>query len=194
MEPMEQQSDRQEPNTEQDVRGMIRNVIEEFLTTERRKAEPAYKAELLEERRRREQLERQVNQLVEENQKAKKLAEESDRNVQIRSELQRLGVTKIDLAHKAVRDDIQRTPEGALVARTSEGEFTAKDYLARFVQENPEFLPARIAGGSGMTTTPRHSGGSSIELESIRPGMSPEEMQRVRDQIAQVALQAWKGE
>ena len=194
MEPMEQQSGRLEPSTEQDVRGMIRNVIEEFLTTERRKAEPAYKAELLDERKRREQLERQVNQLVEENQKAKKLAEESDRNVQIRSELQRLGVTKIDLAHKAVRDDIQRTPEGALVARTAEGEMTAKDYLAKFVQENPEFLPARIAGGSGMTTTPRHSGGSSIELESIRPGMSPEEMQRVRDQIAQVALQAWKGE
>jgi hypothetical protein len=194
MEPMEQQSGRLEPSTEQDVRGMIRNVIEEFLTTERRKAEPAYKAELLDERKRREQLERQVNQLVEENQKAKKFAEESDRNVQIRSELQRLGVTKIDLAHKAVRDDIQRTPEGTLVARTAEGEMTAKDYLTRFVQENPEFLPARIAGGSGMTTTPRHSGGSSIELESIRPGMSPEDMQRVRDQIAQVALQAWKGE
>jgi len=193
MEPMER-SVQQEPNTEQDVRGMIRNVIEEFLTTERRKAEPAYKAELLEERRRREQLERQVNQLVEENQKAKKFAEESDRNSQIRSELQRLGVTKIDLAHKAVKDDIQRTPDGALVAKTAEGEMSAKDYLAKFVQENPEFLPARIAGGSGMTTTPRPNGGSSIELESIRPGMSPEEMQRVRDQIARVALQAWKGE
>jgi hypothetical protein len=194
MESMEQQSARQEATTEQDVRGMIRNVIEEFLTTERRKAEPAYKAELLEERKRREQLERQVNQLVEENQKAKKFAEESDRNVQIRSELQRLGVTKIDLAHKAVKDDIQRTQDGALVARTAEGEITAKDYLAKFVQENPEFLPARIAGGSGMTTTPRQSGGSSIELDSIRPGMSPEDMQRVREQIAQVALQAWKGE
>jgi hypothetical protein len=57
---MEQQSGRLEPSTEQDVRGMIRNVIEEFLTTERRKAEPAYKAELLDERKRREQLERQV--------------------------------------------------------------------------------------------------------------------------------------
>jgi hypothetical protein len=194
MEHMDEQSSAQAPEPEQDVRGMIRNVIEEFLTTERRKAEPAYKAELLEERRRREQLERQVNQLVEENQKAKKFAEESDRNAQIRSELQRLGVMKIDLAHKAVKDDIQRTPDGALVARTSEGEVTAKEYLAKFVQENPEFLPARIAGGSGMTTTPRHSSGSSIELESIRPGMSPEEMQRVREQIAQVALQTWKGE
>ena len=194
MEPIEQQSARPEPSTEQDVRGMIRNVIEEFLTTERRKAEPAYKAELLEERKRREQLERQVNQLVEENQKAKRFAEESDRNAQIRSVLQRLGVTKVDLAYKAVKDDIQRTPDGALVAKTSEGELPAKEYLAKFVQENPEFLPARIAGGSGMTTTPRQCGGSSIELESIRPGMSPEEMQRVREQIAQVALQTWKGE
>lgn len=191
---MEQQSASQEPRTEQDVRGMIHNVIEEFLTTERRKAEPAYKAELLEERKRREQLEQQVNQLVEENQKAKKFAEESDRNVQIRSELQRLGVTKIDLAHKAIKDDIQRTPDGALVARTAEGEMAAKDYLAKFVQENPEFLPARIAGGSGMTTTPHHNSGSNVELESIRPGMSPEELQRVREKIAQVALQAWKSE
>jgi hypothetical protein len=194
MEPIEEQSAPREPNTEQDVRGMIRNVIEEFLTTERRKAEPAYKAELVEERRRREQLERQVNQLVEENQKAKKFAEESDRNAQIRSELQRLGVIKVELAHKAVKDDIQRTPDGALVARTAEGELPVKEYLTKFVQENPEFLPARIAGGSGMTTAPRSSVGSGIELESIRPGMSAEEMQRVREQIAQVALQAWKGE
>jgi len=194
MEPIEEQSARQEPSAEQDVRGMIRNVIEEFLTTERRKAEPAYKAELVEERRRREQLERQVNQLVEENQKAKKFAEESDRNAQIRSELQRLGVVKVELAHKAVKDDIQRTPDGALVARTAEGELPVKEYLTKFVQENPEFLPARIAGGSGMTTAPRSSAGSGIELEQIRPGMSAEEMQRVREQIAQVALQTWKGE
>ncbi len=194
MEPMDKQSPAQTAETEPDVRGMIRNVIEEFLTTERRKAEPAYKAELVEERRRREQLERQVNLLVDENQKAKKFAEESDRNSQIRSELQRLGVTKVDLAYRAVRDEIQRTPEGSLVARTADGELTVKDYLTKFVQENPEFLPARIAGGSGMTTTPRSSVGGAIELESIRPGMSPDELQRVREQIAQVALQTWKGE
>ncbi len=194
MEHMDKQSTGLTPETEPDVRGMIRSVIEEFLTTERRKAEPAYKAELVDERRRREQLERQVNQLVEENQKAKKFAEESDRNSQIRSELQRLGVTKVDLAHKAVRDEIQRTPDGTLVARTAEGELPVKEYLTKFVQENPEFLPARIAGGSGMTTAPRSSLGSGIELESIRPGMSAEDMQRVREQIAQVALQTWKGE
>jgi len=182
------------PGSDANVRGMIRSVIEEFLTTERRKAEPAYKAELLEERRKREQLERQVNQLADENRRAKKFAEESDRNSQIRSELQRLGVTKVDLAHKAVKDDIQRTTDGTLVARTVEGEVPAKEYLAKFVQENPEFLPARITGGSGMTTLPRNSVAAGVELESIRPGMSADELQCVREQIAQVALQAWNGE
>jgi len=28
-----------------------------------------------------------------------------------------------------------------------------KEYLTAFVNENPEFLPARIAGGTGMTAT-----------------------------------------
>jgi len=194
MENMDEQSLAQAPQPEQDVRGVIRSVIEEFLTSERRKAEPAYKAELLEERRRREQLEHQVNDLVEENRKTKKQAEESDRSSQIRTELQKLGVAKVDLAHKAVKDDIQRTPDGMLVARTVEGELPLKEYLTKFVQENPEFLPARIAGGSGMTTAPRSSVTTGVELDAIRPGMSPEEMQRVREQIAQVALQTWKSE
>jgi hypothetical protein len=194
MEEMDKLGSAGTPGSDADVRGMIRSVIEEFLTTERRKAEPAYKAELLEERRKREQLERQVNQLADENRRAKKFAEESDRNSQIRSELQRLGVTKVDLAHKAVKDDIQRTTDGTLVARTVEGEVPAKEYLAKFVQENPEFLPARITGGSGMTTLPRNSVAAGVELESIRPGMSADELQCVREQIAQVALQAWKGE
>ena len=179
---------------EVDVRGMIRSVIEEYLTTEQHRSEPAYKTELVDERRRREQLERQVNQLVEENRKTKKQAEESDRHAQIRTELQKLGVTKVELLHKAVKDEIQRAEDGTLVAQTPEGTVPMKEYLNQVVQEYPEFLPARIAGGSGMTTAPRSNVGSGLELESIRPGMSPDEMQRVRERIAQVAMQAWRGE
>jgi hypothetical protein len=33
-----------------------------------------------------------------------------------------------------------------------------KEYLTAWVQENPEFLPARIAGGSGVTPGPRQGG------------------------------------
>ena len=50
-----------------ELRSLIRGVIEEFVHAEQVKAEPAYKAELLDERRRREDLEKRVNDLVREN-------------------------------------------------------------------------------------------------------------------------------
>lgn len=179
-----------------ELRRMMRSVIEEFLTSERSRAEPAYKAELTEEKRRRESLERRVNELVEENQRTRRQAEESERNAKIRGELQRLGVAKVDLAFQVVKGDIARADDGRLMARTPQGEMEVKDYLAQWVQENPEFLPARIAGGSGATPGPRlgGAGGYGIELERIRPGMSTEELQRVRERISQVATESLRGE
>lgn len=127
-----------------DVTSIIRQAIEEFTQREQAKSEPAYKTELQEERRRREQLERRLNELVEENNRTKKMAEEANTNSAIRAELQRLGVSKVDLAFKAVREDIVRSEDGRLVARGEDGEVGVKDYLANFVSANPEFLPARI--------------------------------------------------
>ena len=46
-------------------------VIQEFVKAEQSKAEPAYKAELVEERRRRESLEQRVNELVAENERTR---------------------------------------------------------------------------------------------------------------------------
>ncbi len=106
-----------------------------------------------EERKRREQLERRLNELVAENKRSRQMAEEAERSSAVRAELQRLGVAKIDLAFKAVQDGIVRTEDGRLVARSEGGEMPLKEYLAAFVNENPEFLPARIAGGTGMTAT-----------------------------------------
>ncbi len=51
-----------------DVREVVRQAIEEFIRAEHRKAEPAYKAELQDERKRRESLEGRLSQLIEENQ------------------------------------------------------------------------------------------------------------------------------
>lgn len=179
----------------EEIRTVIRSVIEEYLDLQKKESEPAYKAELQEERKKREQLERRLNELVEENKKSRQLAEESDRHAQIKSELQRLGVSKVDLAFKIVKDEIVRTPEGALVAKTQEGEKSFREYLANFVQENPEFLPARIAGGSGVLSPGRGpAGGAGVDLEKIRPGMSREELQRIREQISRVALQSLRGE
>jgi hypothetical protein len=171
-----------------DIQAIVRQAIQEY-------SEPAYKAELEEERKRREQLERRLNEVVEENKRSKQLAAEAERSSSIRAELQRLGVAKIDLAFKAIQDGIVRTEDGRFVARGETGELPLKDYLSSFVNENPEFLPARIAGGTGMTATLKApaTGRETVDLEKIRPGMSAEEMQRVREEIVRVASQTLRG-
>jgi hypothetical protein len=63
------------------------------------------------------------------------------------------------------------------------------------VKENPEFLPARIAGGTGMTGNLKapKAGNESVNIDRIRPGMNAEEMQRVREEIVRVASQSLRG-
>jgi len=178
-----------------DIQAIVRQAVQEFTNNEKARSEPAYKAELVEERKRREQLERRMNELVAENQRSRKTAEEAERSSAVRAELQRLGVAKIDLAFKAVQDGIVRTEDGRLVARGDSGEVSVKEYLTSFVNENPEFLPARISGGTGMTATHKAPGGGrdAVSIEQIRPGMSAEDKQRVREEIVRVASQTLRG-
>jgi len=183
-----------EPREAEERKAIIREVIEEFLKREQSKREPAYQAELVEERKKREALERKLNELVE-NKRQRQLREEAERSAAIRAELQRLGVSKVDLAFRAVKEDIYRTEDGRLAARGEQGEVSLKEYLTRFVQENPEFLPARISGGSGTAGAQRvvtpASGG--VELEKIRPGMSREEAEKAREEIVRIAAQMLGG-
>jgi hypothetical protein len=171
-----------------DVRNLIRSAIEEYARVEQTKVEPAYKVELLEERKRREQLERRLNELVEENRQSREMAEEMERHSSIRTELQRLGVTKVDLAFKAVRDDIRRGADGRLTAKTDNGDVGIREYLTSFLNDNPELLPGRIQGGSGAGSghkAPISAG--TIDIDKIRPGMSAEELDKVRQEIARIA-------
>jgi hypothetical protein len=182
------------PETKDDLRGIIRGAIEEFIRAEQTRTEPAYRTELIEERKRREQLEKRVNELATENERSRAAAERAERDSILRAELQRLGVSKVDLAFRAVKDDVQRTPDGRMVARSGDGEMGLREYLSQFVNENPELLPARIAGGSGMETIPRPTATSgAIDLERIRPGMNPEELERARQEVARLASQTLKG-
>jgi hypothetical protein len=178
-----------------DIRGVIREVMEEYARKEAAKTEPAYRNELVEERKRREQLERRVNELVQENSRSRKMAEEAERNSTIRAELQRLGVAKVDLAFKAVKDDVQRTEDGRLVGTSENGALSLRDYLTHFVTENPEFLPARNLGGSGATSGRRgtSAASTSVDLDKIKPGMSPDDLERVRQEIARIASEALSG-
>jgi hypothetical protein len=179
-----------------DIRSLVKQALDEFTRTQQAKVEPAYKTELEEERKRREQLERRVNDLVQENKRSRQIAEEAERSSAIKSELQRLGVGKVDLAFKAVKDDVVRAEDGRLMAKTEMGEVPLKEYLGGFVDANPEFLPARIAGGSGISSTqkPTSGSGASIDIEKIRPGMSSEDMERARQEIARIASQTLRNQ
>jgi hypothetical protein len=189
---LDQGQQESQPTKAIDVRDVVRQALEEFVRGEHQKSEPAYKAELEDERRRRESLEGRLNQLVEENRKARAQAEEADRNSQIRSELQKLGVAKVDLAFRAVKDEIVRSEDGRLQARGQDG--SMQEYLAHFVQENPELLPARIAGGSGAQSASKPSAAvSAVDINAIRPGMNKDELDQVRQEISRLASQAMRG-
>src|SRR5579864_6736051 len=103
-----------------DVQGVVQQAVQEYLRQDVSRREPAYKAELQEERKRREQLERRVNELVEENRRSRQVADEAERSSAIRAELQKLGVAKIDLAYRAVQNEIIRCEDGRILARTSQ--------------------------------------------------------------------------
>jgi hypothetical protein len=173
------------------VRSIVRGAIQEFISLQQSKTEPAYKAELVEERKRREQLEQRLNELVEENRRSRMHAEEMERASTIRAELQRMGVTKVDLAFKALKEDIQRSEDGRLIARTETGDMPMKEYISRFINENPELLPARIAGGSGASSGQKvqSPGAGGFDLDKIRPGMSAEDLEKVRQEISRIAGQ-----
>lgn len=169
---------------EKDIRAIVTSVMQEFLGGQ---------AELAEERKRRESLEQRVNDLVTENEKARTAAELADRSSAIRAELQKLGVAKVDLAYRAVKDDVYRSEDGRLMAQ---GGADIREYLTQFVNENPELLPARMSGGSGASAGSRGAdlgGGGGIDLNMIRPGMSAEDKDRVRQEIARVASQTLRG-
>jgi hypothetical protein len=192
-------ADQEQTESEQavgvDVRQIVQQAVEEFLRAQQQKVEPTYKTELLDERKRREALETRLNQLVEENRRARGAAEEPDRHSKIRGELQKLGVSKLELAFKAVKDDIVRAEDGRLVTKGSDAK-PLEEFLTSFVEENPELLPARITGGTGAPSGSRealHGGDFGVDLEKIKAGMSTEDLDRVRQEIARVASRTLRG-
>lgn len=177
-----------------DLRGAIREALTEFL----REREAGVAEELAEERRRREQLEERMSELAEESRRHRAAAEEAERSAAIRRELERLGVAKVELAYRAVRGEIRRDENGTLVAEEGGVRRSLKEYLAEFVAANPELRPARMTGGTGTYGGSLDPGAAEhrreeLDLERIKPGMSSEELERIRQEIARVAAQTLRG-
>jgi len=131
-------------------------------------------------------LERQLGELRQAAESYKAKAESAERAAAVREELRKLGVTNVELGYRAVREDVVRREDGALVGRTAGGEVALADFLSRFVEANPELLPARRLGGSGSVGSTRSEEGSHLDVDSIRPGMDPADLERARREVARV--------
>lgn len=121
-------------------------------------------------------------------------AEETDRYSKIRTLLAESKATKVDLAFKAVKDDIYRGEDGELYAKLKGEDVPAGDYVAGFLKENPEFLPPRIAGGAGSSPNRNASGAREVQLEDIKPGASPEVLEAARKKVSELVGAMRSGE
>ncbi len=112
----------------------------------------------------------------------------NQRSTSIRTELQKLGVTKVDLAYKAVQDAIVHAEDGRLVAHGYNGEQPVAEFLATFVHDSiPSSCRPGLRGygndGNTKGDAPRHG---RVDLDKISPSMSKEELDRTRQEILRV--------
>ncbi len=173
------------------IQNVVRNTLIEVLQSQRSQG---VDERLHEEISKRETLESRLNELIAENQQNRQIREEKELEVAARNELHRLGVVKTDLAFYAIKNVIQRKENGSIIARTDTGEIHLTSFLQQFLDENPELVPARVPGGSGI-----HSGQRNlktemrIDLDKIVPGMSADELERARKEIVRVASETFRG-
>jgi hypothetical protein len=180
----------EQKHEEADLAAIIQEAIQKAYS-QRDPETSGLRSELAQERKKREQIEKRVNELIEENRQARQQAEQTERFAAIKAELQQLGVGKVDLAFRAVKDDVVRGEDGRLYARAEDGSLASlREHLHQWVTANPEFQPARIAGGAGAGPSRSASASGGFDLERIRPGMSAEELERARNEVVRVAAQA----
>lgn len=182
----------EERQSQADIRGIVQEAIEEFARRKRDETEPAHKAELMEERRRREQLESQVKDLLQKARESEQEVARTRMTSAVKDELQRLGVTKVDLAFRVMKDEIKQSADGQYVARSREGDVPLQDFVKKFVDDNPEFLPPRISGGSGTSGVGQDPAGVRFDLDAIKPGMSADERRELHRALSNLVTQTFK--
>lgn len=152
------------------------------------KVDPKVIAQLENERKARERLEKQVNDLLGENKKTKEEAELKERLAEIKS-----AMSKFSFANEGTRDmafeyfagKIKRGEDGALVAPGKDGEVPYDHFIKGHLESNPNLLAAKQSGGGGATGGEPYRG-SKFDASVIKPGMTSDQ----RKAAAAALLQA----
>jgi hypothetical protein len=115
-----------------DIKQIIRDTVRETLA----QAEaPEYMAALRDETRRRESLERRVNELVAELRCARESAKKSELASVVRAELARVGVGDTALWAPAIIEQLERDEAGHIVSKAGQG---LRAFVDEFVGEHTQ--------------------------------------------------------
>ncbi len=185
--PEDKQSDSALPQTREELQALISEAISQLVA---KPGEPVadsplagelakLQRQLETERKEREKLHTQLAE-------KERRAEEIERYSRIRTLIADAKATKVDVVFKNLKDDIYRGEDGELYAKVKGEDLPASEYVAGFLRENPEFLPPRIAGGSGSAPNRGASGAREVQLEDIKPGASPEVLEAARKKISEL--------
>lgn len=131
-------------------------------------------------------LQRQVSELKAQKEESDRRAEEKDRHSAIRSALSGFEWANKNAQNAAFRifeSEIKRNEAGELVAPDGTA---ADEWIAKQMEDEHDYLlkPKQV-GGVGATNSGRKE--KPIDLNDIKPGMSAEDLARVRAEIARLA-------
>lgn len=115
-------------------------------------------------------------------------AKEERRRSLIRAEIAKhsLNPDSVDDAERYFRDEVRYTDDGSLVGGSDEQPLT--EFVASVVEKKATWQPPRSVGGAGATAGNRRQ--PAVDLNDIKPGMKPEDLARVREQLSRVAAEA----
>jgi hypothetical protein len=111
------------------------------------------------------------------------------REMFLREQIRSLGVRNIELAFRAVREEIEMDGDGEWIAMVKGAKVPAVQFLKSFINQNPELIPARMISGAGAPSRSDEFR-DECDLDQIRPGMDPASMRRAREAVVRIIAQS----
>lgn len=122
-----------------------------------------------------------------------KAAAIKEQNAILRTELGKLGVAaeRVDAAMRIFGPDVKRAQDGSLVGGADE--VPLAEWLGETMKGHQYLLPPKDVGGAGTRPGGVHASTKPVDIDSIRPGMSADDLARARAEIARVATETMAG-
>lgn len=141
---------------------------------------PALKAQLDAERKEREKLANQLQELTQQKKAADEKAERTDREAAIKTEMRKFRFANPEseeTVFDALVGKVKRSEDGSLIVDDT----TMSAYLSQYIERRPNLIAAEKVNGTGSGPAGARTG--KFQFENIRPGMSKEEIAQAAEAI-----------